>query len=313
MVFDGIGNIEEYDMKTIHVLKGLPGSGKSTYALEQLRKHPGKIKRVNKDDLRRMLDGVGDDFEEEKIVLSIRDFIIEKALASDFDVIVDDTNFKDKHFYAICDCAKRVGNVRVYEKFFDVELKTALERNSKRPKPVPEGIIRQMWETNIKGKKIETRDLYFGFKNEYYTQINVASDKKAIIVDVDGTLALNLSNRDYYDSDRFEDDTLNVVIADLVRLYHDAGHAILIVSGREFNKFEVTKNWLQKYNVPHEMLLMRETGDSRSDTIVKKEIYEKFIKDKYDVMFAVDDRRKVVRMWREQLEIPVLQLDDVDF
>jgi hypothetical protein len=58
---------------------------------------------------------------------------------------------------------------------------------------------------------------------------------------------------------------------------------------------------------------MRADGDSRGDVIVKKEIYDLFIKGKYNVMLAIDDRKKVCRFWREDLGIPVLQLDDVDF
>src|SRR5512135_2348779 len=138
-------------LQTIIVCKGLPGSGKTTWALDYLRKHPGKIKRVNKDDLRTMLDGTAGNFDEEKMVLSIRDFVIEKALCKHFDVIVDDTNFKDTHWFAICDAAKRVGNVRVFEKYFDVPIKEAIARNKNRPHPVPESIIMQMYETNIKG------------------------------------------------------------------------------------------------------------------------------------------------------------------
>lgn len=38
------------------MLKGLPASGKSTYAKELVLKSPGKYKRINKDDLRAMVD-----------------------------------------------------------------------------------------------------------------------------------------------------------------------------------------------------------------------------------------------------------------
>lgn len=41
--------------KRVIILKGLPGSGKSTWAKEQLEKYPGRYKRICKDDLRAML------------------------------------------------------------------------------------------------------------------------------------------------------------------------------------------------------------------------------------------------------------------
>jgi len=43
-------------MLTVTILKGLPGSGKTTWAKEQIAKSPGNYKRINKDDLREMLD-----------------------------------------------------------------------------------------------------------------------------------------------------------------------------------------------------------------------------------------------------------------
>jgi hypothetical protein len=45
---------------------------------------------------------------------------------------------------------------------------------------------------------------------------------------------------------------------------------------------------------------MRATADPREDYIIKKEIYETQIKDKYDVLFCLDDRKQVTQMWREQ-------------
>jgi predicted kinase len=304
----------ERRMKTIMILKGIPCSGKSTWAMNYLKKHPNEVKRVNKDELRWMLNGTIGDFEDEKIVLAIRDFTIEKALSSGFSVIVDDTNFKDKHFYAICDVAKRVGNIRVFEKFFRVDLKEALKRNATREHPVPESIIIGMFENNVKGKEVELRDLYFGFKGDYYTKIEtVPGRESAIIVDVDGSLALNLKGRDYFDLDHCDEDTLNSTVADIVRLYFKNNHMVLVMSGREEAARAVTEKWLNKYDVPFHHLFMRETGDTRSDTIVKKEMFDSFIKDKFNVLFAIDDRKKVCRMYRGDLNIPVLQLDDVDF
>lgn len=299
-------------MNQVIILKGLVASGKTTWAMEYLRAHPDKVRRVNKDEIRRMLYGKNGKFDDEKIVIAIRDFTIEKILSEHFDVIVDDTNLKDKHFYAICDCARRVGNVRVWEKFFYVDLKVALARNKARPNPIPDSEIQQMFETNLNGKPPETRDLYFGLKGSYYIDKErlVLGAGKAIIVDIDGTLALNLSGRDYYDMSRIDEDTLNVVVADLIRLYKSAGRAVLLVSGREGDEYTRPKTieWLEKYNVPYDALYMREIGDSRGDVITKQELYDTFIKGNYNVEFCVDDRKKVCRMWR-LLGIPCLQLD----
>ena len=46
-------------------------------------------------------------------------------------------------------------------------------------------------------------------------------------------------------------------------------------------------------------LFMRKQGDHRSDDEVKKDIYEKILKNLYTVELVIDDRNQVVNMWRD--------------
>jgi hypothetical protein len=57
---------------------------------------------------------------------------------------------------------------------------------------------------------------------------------------------------------------------------------------------------------------MREAGDSRKDSIVKQELYEKHIEPSYDVFVVLDDRNQVVDMWRS-LGLVCLQVAPGDF
>lgn len=43
---------------------------------------------------------------------------------------------------------------------------------------------------------------------------------------------------------------------------------------------------------------MRPDGDHRPDYVIKREIYEREIKDKYDVIGVFEDRQRCVDMWR---------------
>ena len=45
---------------------------------------------------------------------------------------------------------------------------------------------------------------------------------------------------------------------------------------------------------------MRSRGDKRPDQVIKKEIYDKYIKDKFNVLCVFEDRDKVVEMWRDE-------------
>lgn len=72
------------------------------------------------------------------------------------------------------------------------------------------------------------------------------------------------------------------------------------LSGRKESAREYTKEWLKYNNILYDKLLMRKDNDDRKDAIVKKEIYDNIIKDNYNVLFVLDDRDSVVKMWRDE-------------
>jgi hypothetical protein len=53
---------------------------------------------------------------------------------------------------------------------------------------------------------------------------------------------------------------------------------------------------------------MRRAGDRRKDTVVKREIYERHIAGHYTVRVVFDDRDQVVRLWRDELNLPCFQV-----
>lgn len=78
-------------------LKGLPGSGKSTYAKKLIAENHNMYKRINKDELRAMLDDNKHSNDSEKFILQVRDAMILMALQNGKYVIIDDTNLAPKH------------------------------------------------------------------------------------------------------------------------------------------------------------------------------------------------------------------------
>jgi len=124
---------------------------------------------------------------------------------------------------------------------------------------------------------------------------------KVILCDIDGTLAL-LGDRNKYDPSTGED-ILNHPIANILEVYDKQQVLpvdLILISGREDKYRDLTEKWLKKHNITHyKAFYMRQSGDYRKDFVVKKEIYEKKIKEKYDVLFVLDDRDQVVKMWRE--------------
>ena len=60
--------------------KGLPGAGKSTFANQEIINNPGKYKRINRDDLRRMIDVGTFSGDAERHIIEIRDYLIKYFL-----------------------------------------------------------------------------------------------------------------------------------------------------------------------------------------------------------------------------------------
>jgi hypothetical protein len=143
------------------------------------------------------------------------------------------------------------------------------------------------------------------------------SGSSIIICDIDGTIAkmgYAEGRRGPYDWDRVDEDDPNQVIIDLVKLLYSSGRDIIFVSGRMEQARIPTMQWIRRHlNIPAIQLFMRPDGDFRPDSVVKREIYERNIVPFYDVEFVLDDRNKVVKMWREELGLTVLQVADGDF
>lgn len=128
----------------------------------------------------------------------------------------------------------------------------------------------------------------------------------AIIIDLDGTLA-DISHRIHYLKDgkknwkaffeEMDKDKLNLWCREIMDKFRQ-DHKIIILSGRPNNYREKTEKWLKDNSVYYDKLLMRAKNDMRQDMIIKKEIYDNEIKNNFSILFIVDDRMQVVKMWR---------------
>ena len=103
-------------------------------------------------------------------------------------------------------------------------------------------------------------------------------------------------------------------IINLVRMLYDQGFTILVTTGRMDRPGvrEDTTAWLEKYDVPFNKLIMRKDRDFRPDNEAKLDLYEEFIEGEYDIEFVLDDRDRVVNMWRS-IGLKVLQVAEGDF
>lgn len=129
-----------------------------------------------------------------------------------------------------------------------------------------------------------------------------------IIFDIDGTLA-NSEERaekflagDIKDWDSFyancDKDECIESTCEFCKIL-GSSHRVIYLTGRPESIRKQTSFWLVKNLLPNGLLFMRKDGDHRPDYVVKREIYEQEIKDKYDVIGVFEDRDSCVKMWRE--------------
>lgn len=90
-------------------------------------------------------------------------------------------------------------------------------------------------------------------------------------------------------------------IIELARMCQDAGHQIIISSGRSENVRQQTEKWLDDHVVPYHKLLMRPNSCFTPDNALKKAWLDGGVfGPKENILFVVEDRDKMVQMWRQQ-------------
>lgn len=280
-------------MKKVILTKGLPASGKSTWAKNLQDKNPGKYKRVNKDDLRAMLDNNRWSKHNEKFVLKTRDAIILDALENGQHVIVDDTNLHQKHEAHIKELVK--GKATVEVKRFDVSVDECIKRDVRRANGVGEKVIRSMHQQFVK---------------EAPKPVEMDEDlPRAIIVDVDGTLA-KMNGRSPFDWSKVIEDRQNENVADMVKLLRGS-YKTIICTGRDGVCEQDTKEWLKKHGIVWDEFHIRPEGNTEKDSVIKRRVLEDVTK-RYNIVGVFDDRDQVVEMWRDA-GLTCLQVDYGDF
>lgn len=281
-------------MPKVTICKGLPASGKSTWAHEQVKRGQGKVARINKDDLRAMVFSGKFSSNLERVVIQLRDTMLLLLLRRGFDVIIDDTNLNPQHERRIREIAGPTNPVEVI--FFDVSVEECVKRNEAREgrHKVPEEVIHRMAQEWSSWKHIDASTVKFA---EQETVEYIEGLPSAVICDIDGTLA-HMVNRKPYDWHKVGDDTLDETIARLVKTLKDAGHTIIILSGRDGVCLKETDVWLEVMGVQYDYFWMRAENDNRKDSIVKRELFDTHIRGKFNVEFVLDDRNQVVDEWR---------------
>jgi predicted kinase len=298
-------------MTRLLITRGLPASGKTTFA----RKLQPQVVRVNRDDLRLMLHGrrLFTQWAEGQVT-RLQRASVEALLRAHADVIVDDTNLRAKTVREWAELAAHVHATFEVHDFTDVPLEECIRRDAERTgdDQVGADAIRRMHARYLAGRTLPLPVPYVqpGGPGQVYEPDEDLPP--VVLVDIDGTVAM-MNGRGPYDWARVGEDSPNHAVIAAVRAMHAAGNAIVFCSGRDEVCRAETEAWLDLYvRVPYEGLFMRPAGDSRKDSIVKRQIFDAEIAHRWRVIGVFDDRRQVVRMWRA-LGLTVFQVAEGDF
>lgn len=249
--------------------------------------------RVNKDLLRDMLHFGVWSYKSEKLVNKTEQMLAQSLLEQGKNVVVDDCNFlhieKWKEFL-------KYHNVHIEVEEINTSVEDCVLRDAERGRQggrtVGYSVIRGM-------------AMYTGLVDGEY-----------IISDLDGTLADNAWRARQLDISEGQtgkkdwhafhmgipQDELRADVWERIQAmqaeFPDA--KLILVSARNEQYRQITVDWLKEKNIDHYALFMREDADKRPDTMVKRDILNRYFKDKSRILGVFDDRPSVIRMWQEE-------------
>jgi predicted kinase len=311
---------EDEEVAKLTISRGISGSGKSTWARQQ----PNAIV-VSRDDLRELLYPGVDYYnadkdlfnERERVVSAMQDAMVAGGLKAGKHVIVDNTNIEWKYVKSLAKIGYRYG-AEVEVKVFEV--------------PLTEAIRRDVWRGENGGRYVGATVItkqYNRFKANKNKQLEpvfapspyhgTPGKPKAFLVDIDGTLAHMRDYRGPFDWHNVGLDDVDKIIVGIVGAIWqgtysvDEPYTVIAMSGRDEVCRKETEDWLRnKAYCYYDELFMRPEGDMRPDNIVKAELFDKYVRDNFDVQFVLDDRDQVVDMWR-RMGLTCLQVAEGDF
>lgn len=294
------------------IARGIPGSGKSTWAAQWVAEDPENRVRVNRDDIRMELfnqwividPNTGyPSKKHEEMVTNVEQKRVLQALREGKSVCSDNTNLPHKTCAQWVMLAK-LRNIPVSTREFHVSKEEAIRRDAARDRTVGPKVIGMMYS------RLGPNGEFHHVDGTYTPRPFMKPDSRShgVIYDMDGTLTRVESIRHFVQPDERGRRNFDMFHRsslfcppnqEVLEMAHDTTKNNLknvIVTARQERYREVTELWLNKHGVEFDNLYMRPNSDMRRDDLVKADILKEILKD-YDIVHAVDDRPEVIKVW----------------
>lgn len=289
----------KFNMPKMLVCRGIPSSGKSFIAKQLNESLKGII--LSTDSV--LYDSTGQYlFSADYMGLShaLNQAKCKEVCRRGLNVIIDNTNTTTKEVQPYYDIAMEYGYdfemvLPSTSWMWDVE--ECFKRNTHN---VPLETIQRMRNRFESNEKVLNKLKQKKMVEPIVPYLPLQDKPACLICDLDGTLSNFEGIRGPYDTAQCEKDKVNEQVANA--LYHYSGY-IILMSGRDSKFRPQTENWLNKHNIYYNALLMRKEDDLRRDSTIKLELFNEYIRGKYNVECVYDDRLSVIRECWQKLGV----------
>lgn len=273
---------------------GVSGSGKTTWASKQndyfnlcrddIRKRIC-MRKSSKEILNQNMWSIYK-WKWEKETSELHENHLSNLIGMRANAIISDTNLNPKYRSPLIERLKAAGyDVEIKE--FPIRFDDAVKNDLKRLNSVGKDVIYKQWLQ------------WQAYLNEegqvYEPNIDLPN---AIICDIDGTLAHMGDRRSPFEWCKVGLDQVDRDVAFIISQYQKVlGMQVILLSGRDSVCRKETEQWLFDNHINYDHLFMRPEGNNQKDTIIKRELFDKYVRDKYNVALVIDDRPQVLRLW----------------
>jgi len=298
-------------MKDFIILIGIPASGKTTWANNWVNEDPSHRVRISISDLKKTLNS--DNSVSSEIAGHLGYQLLQESVKKDLNIVIDDQNLDDaiiKLWYQALQSSGKEDQYTITKKVFHTSVDECIFRDKLRTDSIGEKEIRKTFR-RYKDKLTLLANLEIVSKVPNF----ITNLPRCIIVDIDGTMCLNTTGRSFYNAgDEVLNDTPVVPVCRLIRAYiHEFNVTAIFITGRDRSMSEATKEFINvQLGIENPIVYYRNTTDFRKSYQTKLEVYQKYIRGKYNVDFVLEDNNSVVNMFREQ-GLTVLQPNASDY